>query len=351
MNNQYAAMFSGTGAQAPGQGGNYIRPGEYLCRIDLVRPGITWDGQLFTAIDITVLASQGPTAGITENDKQLCSQPGCQVICAPMSEGEQVSSQMMKKHASFAGNYSQFFYAASGLPFPQPDHVTASAADLGQPLRGRFIAVSAHMILTQKNKKAICKVHWGRTFSAEELRSILPPSAHQYLAPLPPITPSEWGMKTDPKNTAATTAPGGSAPMMPPGSPAWGAPPAQQQPAWGAQPPAQQQPAPAWGAPQPPAQPPAWGAPPAQPQQQQPPAWGAPPAQQQQPAPAWGAPQPPAQPQPPAGPAWSAPQPQPPGSAPAAVWGAPQQPQAPAWGSQPPAAPGATPPAWGQAPH
>jgi uncharacterized RDD family membrane protein YckC len=108
------------------------------------------------------------------------------------------------------------------------------------------------------------------------------------------------------------------------GQPAWGAPPAAQQP-WGAQPLQPQ-----WGAqPPPPAQQPQWGAQPQQPQwgaQPQQPQWGAQPQQPQ-----WGAPPaPPAAQQP-------APPPPPPG------WGAPP-PAAPAPPS--PEAPAPPPPAY-----
>lgn len=137
-------MFSKVAsAEASANGGDYIKPGHYFCRIDRVKAGESQQGNGgFVAIELTVVAAKEDGDLPVDSDFNKLTKE------AWHTPGQQVSHLMMTKHASFLGNFKAFVANVGGIAADDVTEENCEAVTDGL-FDGLFVEIRARAIKTR----------------------------------------------------------------------------------------------------------------------------------------------------------------------------------------------------------
>jgi len=136
------AKVSGARAQ---RGGNYVKPGHYLARIDAVREDKAFKKGEFLAFEMTIVhVFAGSETGFDHNRK---------VPMTVHSVGEQVTDILMMTNVAFEGRAKAFAMAAGDLTaeaFTEeeyPGQIIEQMVAAEQPLAGRVLEIRAQQVI------------------------------------------------------------------------------------------------------------------------------------------------------------------------------------------------------------
>ncbi len=139
------SKYAGVSGARAQRGGNYVRPGHFLARIDAVRADKTFKKDEFIAIELTVVhVFPGSDSGIDYNRK---------VPIPSLTVGEQVSDILKMTNVAFEGRAKAFAMAAGDLgadAFTQeeyPGQIIEQMLVPEQPLAGTVIEVRAQQVV------------------------------------------------------------------------------------------------------------------------------------------------------------------------------------------------------------
>lgn len=150
-------MFSGIEKVKARIDANYIRPGHYLARIDVVKADKTRKQDGFVAIEMTILH-------VIDNDNDKGH-----------SVGENVSHLLMQKHDAFLGNMKSFVANVFGM---MPEEITEQHCTLvcstPCPLTGTVVEFTARNITTRLGSD-FTAINYRREVPAAECIATLSP--------------------------------------------------------------------------------------------------------------------------------------------------------------------------------
>lgn len=166
FNAKLSGLFKGMGKVKSSQDANYIKPGNYLVRLDRFKADKGRTGAL-VAIEMTCLAHVGkPAVGVE--------------TCAPLESMTHLIPNFGKGVDMFLPNVKAFIENILGVP---PEEMTDDdkmegyallLADDTQPLRGVVAHVEARQITTRAGTP-FTKVSWQREVPAAEALGLLAP--------------------------------------------------------------------------------------------------------------------------------------------------------------------------------
>lgn len=166
FNAKLSGLFKGMGKVKSSQDANYMKPGNYLVRIDRFKADKGRTGAL-VAIEMTCLAHVGPVAPGTEPH-------------APLESMTHLIPNFGKGVDMFLPNVKAFIENIIGVPpeeMSDDDKMEEYALTLAsdaQPLRGVVAHVEARQITTRAGTP-FTKVSWQREVPAAEALKLLPP--------------------------------------------------------------------------------------------------------------------------------------------------------------------------------
>lgn len=133
-------------------GGNYVRPGKYIVRIDRVKEGNSSVNGDFIAFEMTVFHA-------FDGEHKV---------------GENITHMLMAKHVSWLSNFKA---AVMGILSCEEEEVTQEAAAeiVGekQPLSGLIVNMNAWEIITKQNKKPFTKVAYEGEVPEDKWQGLL----------------------------------------------------------------------------------------------------------------------------------------------------------------------------------
>lgn len=149
--------------QAANSGGNYIRPGHYLARVDRIKSGTSQTGAGdFVAVEMTVLeALPDGDVPVNENFEKLGEDQWHRA-------GEQVSHVLMAKHQSFLGNFKALVANIGGIAEAEVTRERCEAVTDGL-FDGLLVEVRARTIKTKSRGTPFTVVTYVREVPAQEV--------------------------------------------------------------------------------------------------------------------------------------------------------------------------------------
>lgn len=211
---------------------NWIRPGDYLMRIEAMKLTTNLKNECLLVIELTCLHVFSDAAAH-------------QIGANPHVPGEKLAASYKQSSLSFDGNVKAMIAGLEGIPGDQIDaalaqgntSITQHAAHMtsnDQPYAGMIVHVSAMQILTRQ-QNPFTKVEWRREVRPSELQGILPPQELQRLFPGDTLQRLlETEQKVHGGQAPAQPAPQPQAPAPQPQQP-YAQPPAPQQPQYAPQ--------------------------------------------------------------------------------------------------------------------
>lgn len=158
------AMFQNIGSAERRQRRQYIRPGNYLLKIELCEVGITRRKQKFFAIRYTCLA-------VLSGTDQVCALGNTQ----PHYVGDQFSHMLMEHHDSFIDNSNAFI---SCMMSCEPSTVDAEdmvvVCSEAQPLQGGVVVAEAFNTVTSGGGDFTIVNYQRPILTYEELAALMP---------------------------------------------------------------------------------------------------------------------------------------------------------------------------------
>jgi hypothetical protein len=219
-----AAIFANIGAASASKQSNWIRPGDYLFRIEAMKLICSRKRENILVAELTcVHVFSGAFAQ--------------QLGMAPHVPGETLAASYNDKHDGFLGNVKAMIAGIEGVPGEQIDAIFAREGTSltqhcvlmtseAQPYAGMFVHVTAQQIVTKRGTP-FTRINWLREVKPSELSGILFPDELQRFFPgdaLQQLIASEQRIQAAGGSPAQPQAPAAYQQYVPPAQPP-GAPP------------------------------------------------------------------------------------------------------------------------------
>ena len=175
-----AAVFANLGAAQASKSSNWVRPGDYLVKIEGMKLTVSKEGSNVCIVECLCLHV------FSDEAATRIGQAGHVV-------GEQFAVSYSDKHLSFLGNVKAMVAGLEGIPGEQIDAALAQGGSSitqhavlmcgpEQPYAGMFAHLTAMQILTRR-QTPFTKTDWHREVRPSELQGILSPEEMQRFFP------------------------------------------------------------------------------------------------------------------------------------------------------------------------
>jgi hypothetical protein len=158
-----ASPFKGLDTTKPSRDYEYLRAGNYLCRVDEFRFGTNRNKVGYARFGFTVVNVIDPTPAASDPK-------------GPHRVGEKVSWVLMADNDASAPNLKAALMAIAECP---AEEITDAASELmasdAQPLAGLFVMVEARLQKMVKKEGVFTRISIKRRVSGAEVKSLTPP--------------------------------------------------------------------------------------------------------------------------------------------------------------------------------